>query len=325
MRKNASQSGYTLLMTILLLAMAAVIIAGLCRSSVTSALNAQKSNHDLQSKWGTLSLKKALIQNAPAFFKQNHANYLKQQVDRIASFVIDDQEVITLKDLQQQTLNISLGRLTFQIMIEDEHNKFNVNQLLNADPTHRYARDAINGLLEDTQQDSPVKLTPLSKKQAKDLKISQINTLSQVFQTDQAKNYCPQPNSQSLDPHRANNQNNLGLSQHLTCFGSSKLNYYTAADAVITAQAKHSKYDPLAVQELLTLRQELPHVSFDEQIKKISNSSVSDAKPLKSLFNPKSTCLSMWIITQQKQKKTYDLTIINTTNSGNITTQIFKW
>ncbi len=324
MKKRTSQHGYTLLMTVLLLAMAAVIIAGLCKSSLYAAVAAKKSNTALQEKWGNLSLNQSLIQIAPEVFKQNLKNFQKQAEDEILTFVIDDQEAVSLDSLRQQSLVILLGKIPFHVIIEDEHNKLNVNQLLGRDPAHRQAVDTLSQLGQSSSLQSRISLKPLSRKNAKKLHLPRLGNLSQVFDTITAKQLCPITPDQ-LFKQRELRYNNRSLPQSLTCYGDAKLNYESASDAVIIAQVKHLKLDLTAIEELLLLRQENPQLPLDKQLDDLSEDSAKQKREITQMFKPKSICLSLWIISKQKHRLNYHQTIIQTAENNETTSQSFHW
>jgi hypothetical protein len=61
MRQRKDRNGYVLLMTIVLIAIAALILAGISRQSLLLALKALNAEEDLQRRWGAASCRQAVL------------------------------------------------------------------------------------------------------------------------------------------------------------------------------------------------------------------------------------------------------------------------
>src|SRR6476660_8633708 len=63
-RNHRHPRGYVLLLTLMLLAVAAAALAGACRGALQKALLATRAQEDLQRRWGVLSCRAALLPKA---------------------------------------------------------------------------------------------------------------------------------------------------------------------------------------------------------------------------------------------------------------------
>ena len=320
MKRRQSQSGYTLLMTVLLLAVAAVIITGLSKTSLYAAVNAQKSSLALQNKWAILSLNKAISQTAPKLFENNLKNFQAQAEDEVKSFIIGDETAIKLDDLKRKTLLINLGDNKYRIIVVDEHSKLEVNQLLGHDPTHRHAKEIISIAVGNRAPSSQLNITPLSQKDHTKHSQNRLDNLSQVF-----NNLSPSELSPVQYTNPISTVITKKITQNLTCHTQGKLRYLTAPDSVIKAQAQHKKIDPQAIQALLKLKNKNPNLPLNKQLSLLKKQGIDSTKGIDKMFKPQSTCLSIWIISPNITQVTYNLSIINKTKNGKTELIPYQW
>lgn len=107
--RPTSRRGFVLLMTLLLLPVVAVSVAGVCLASMNAALDAGHARRDLQRRWGMISCRRALWPLAGRMI--DHANENA------------DQPVI------QVALDLTLADQTFHLVFADEQAKLNLNAI----------------------------------------------------------------------------------------------------------------------------------------------------------------------------------------------------
>ena len=77
-RRHPSRSrGYVLVMTLALLVLCATMLVTVSRASMRHALAARSAQEDLQRRWGALSCRKAVLQNAEALLSAAEARHKK--------------------------------------------------------------------------------------------------------------------------------------------------------------------------------------------------------------------------------------------------------
>jgi cell division protein FtsL len=94
--------GYILLLVLLLLAIIAIAMTAACRAALAQSSRAADAQEDLQRRWGTLTLRVALLPKS---------------------------ESILSRAALSRRLTISLGDQSFDVLISDEQAKLNVNVL----------------------------------------------------------------------------------------------------------------------------------------------------------------------------------------------------
>jgi hypothetical protein len=102
-----SENGFVLLMVLVLLALAAAALAGVCRASMQNALASSEDADELQRRWGILSCETALLP---------HAEMLLQQA-----------EALRRRPVASLDLNFNLGGQDFLVHLADEQAKVNLN------------------------------------------------------------------------------------------------------------------------------------------------------------------------------------------------------
>lgn len=103
------RSGYVLLLTLLVLALAAVAMAGVCRHSLRLALQATRAQHDLQTRWGTTGIETTFLPAA--------GDWLSRHEKRAGHVETSARS------------EIILGGQRFTFLVADEEAKINVNTL----------------------------------------------------------------------------------------------------------------------------------------------------------------------------------------------------
>ncbi len=177
MRKNANNSGFALIIVLVVLTIAGTILAAAARRCGSSALAAGASERKLQVKWGSLSCRKIGLAAAE--------DILQADANR------SDAPAITARR------KIVLGGMNFDLIIADEQAKANVNLM-----THRLgpevATAAIGELQSRIRNPLPIRLRP-SKIPPSETKLLPIRFVGvdQVFQyrhpTDLLQNETSEP------------------------------------------------------------------------------------------------------------------------------------
>ena len=99
--------GFILLMVLVLLALAATALAGVCRTSMRNELAVQDEVDDLQRRWGVLSCREAVLPQAELLLRRA--------------------ELAANRPVRSIPMTVSLGGQTFAMVVADEQAKIDVN------------------------------------------------------------------------------------------------------------------------------------------------------------------------------------------------------
>jgi len=122
---RAKRRGFVLMFVLLLLALAAIVLAGIARRSLELALQAQRASQELQQQWGLRTMRQSLLHQAPTLLAQHRAA---------------GEAGNTPDSLNQIEAEIWLGQQQWQLLLADEQTKFNVNPVLGQKPASEVNR-----------------------------------------------------------------------------------------------------------------------------------------------------------------------------------------
>lgn len=106
--------GYLLLMTLFAIATIGVLMIGFARRSTIQAIDAIQQTKRLQSKWGTASCERLALKNHQFLLSEPKWDDKTNRVMRVS--------------IQSSSSEATLGRQRFEIRLDDESAKLNVNQ-----------------------------------------------------------------------------------------------------------------------------------------------------------------------------------------------------
>lgn len=118
MRINSAASkrdGYVLIMVVVLIAIAAISLAGLARRSILIAGEAIEAQQELQRHWGATSCRQLLLDRAEEFFQQAEKPYLDGELPWPAP--------------SQLAVEVPLGGMVYRLWLSDEDAKLNLNRI----------------------------------------------------------------------------------------------------------------------------------------------------------------------------------------------------
>jgi hypothetical protein len=199
--------GYVLVMTLLLLAVAAVALGAVATDSHGRALAAIRAQEDLQRRWGAISCTQALLPNADRLIH-------RPQREPGAS-------------ARSASVSLRLGGQSFVVVVTDEQAKVNVNMLAARVGDPGELATLVRHLVGDGGDGAGVRLRPTREiVDGGDGKQSQRLTFAaygQVFAD------APPASLMSLRDDTA------GLAADVTCWGDGRLNTAAASPAAVAA------------------------------------------------------------------------------------------
>lgn len=264
--RPARRKGFILVMTLVLIAIAGIILAGLARHSLQLAIEAVDGQTELQRRWGSVCVEQVIFHNSKLLLER------QMEADEVRS--LSQRNLQVVNRLQGE---IVLGDLTFIFQLADEEAKVNLNTLYRELPQQHNLEEIINGLME---QPISVLLRPdLSSGQSSRLPV--FHSWGQVFEYERLGNSEPV----ALEIANAVDQ--------LTCWGNGKLNTRTASKeslALVVSLALNKK----DTQRLLERREEKP----SEAIRSAANAlglRSRQRRKLLQLLSEKTSTYSMWL------------------------------
>jgi len=124
--RRPPRKGFVLLMALMLIALAALVLTGLARYSLTLAAESERQREDMQLRWGAISVSRALLHRTDQLFLHNE-QLATEQGEKIA-------ELFPLEE------TVRLGGVDFRVILDDENRKLNVNRVIRAAAQRSHAR-----------------------------------------------------------------------------------------------------------------------------------------------------------------------------------------
>jgi hypothetical protein len=290
-KRRRSRRGYVLLMTLVLIVIAVLCLAGLARRSLQLALDAKEAQDELQRRWLALSCREMLLDHAEELFIQ-----AEDAVDRRPQWPAS----------KDSSAVFSTAGMQVRVVLGDEDAKLNLNSL--------YARrpDDVRPLLIRYAGGSLApKLAPDVRPEAKRRKRSfaswgQVFDLAAVF-------------SQG---HGAELMTATG---DLTCWGDAKPNIRRSSDAALQ-EAATLALNREAARKLVTARADFEgDLLLPELLAKLDLRRTDQMK-LRSALSDRSSCYSLWLELETPRRRWYYLWVQGDPAAGAVApVQSFCW
>ncbi len=264
------REGYVLIMTLVLIAVAALSVSGLARRSLQVATESIEAQRQLQRHWGATSCRRLLLTGAPEIFSK-----LQQP---------HSEGILPWPAPSQVTAQVELAGMTYRLWLSDEDAKLNLNQL-----KARLSNQSNEILNEVVEPLLPLQMSPDLGRQARQKRRwfsswGQVVDLSQVWQTA------------TLEPL-------LATTASITCWGSRKLNIYRVSDKLLVLVASKAVTHTVA-QKLLEARTKATSLEWADLLKTLSLKS-RDQRALKTWFTDESTCFCLWLELDDGRRQWY--------------------
>lgn len=259
-RHHKQRDGYVLIMTLVLIAVAALSVAGIARRSLLVATESIEAEHELQRHWGATSCRRLLLEKADEIFMKLEAPHEDGRLPWPAPSKISAQ--------------VELAGTTYRLWLSDEDAKLNLNKLRERFP--KQSRDIISQVVDPL---TPLQLSPDLSSQARQKKRwysswGQVVDLSRAWQAE------------SLEPL-------MNTTTSITCWGNRKLNIHRVSDELLLLVASKVVTQGIG-QKLLEARTKATSLEWKELVKPLALKR-KDELALKAWFDEKSTCYSLWL------------------------------
>ena len=253
-----------LLVTLVLIAVAAMALAGVSRASLGNALEAKQARNRLQRRWGVLTLESGLL------------SLVEQKLNQV------EEEHLTFAQSVRGSLMLTDQR--FDVVMADEQAKLNV-AALNGRVDRQRSERIIKKLLREQGCDERVRIRPVQVNRVDSL--AEIGSFSQVF---------PVATGQGLfEPRRQG----LAVVDLVTCWGNGKINYHRASEAVIRATLSGIA-SQLEIDKLISTRNDIPDIELSELIR-LMDLTDEQREKIEPMLTAESTSLSLSVVVRDGQ------------------------
>jgi hypothetical protein len=320
MRRHTRHRGYVLVLTLLLLALAATALAGVCRLSLEKAVRATRAQEDLQRRWGVTSCRAALLPKAPMV--------LARSVDRPGD------------GRGEARMSFRLGGQSVTLVFGDEQAKANVNLLYaldgraGADRAVRALAQAAGATamrvelrparIEQRDEDEAEPRHDGAEAKAGKLR-SDAEILLELTVEPAFEGWGQVFRGAGADDLLRRRGPLPAVASNLTCWGDGMVNVRRASPEAITAACERW-LRPGEVAKLVAARDEDPDFDLWEALDALALSE-DRLEAVELLLTDESTCYSLWTIIRTGEREWYDLAVANVAASGGAVSdvRVFSW
>ena len=267
---SEGREGYVLIMTLVLIAVAALSVAGLARRSLLLATESIEAQQALQRRWGASSCRRLLLERAAEIFATLEAPHATGKLLWPAPSRVATQ--------------VTLAGSTYRLWLADEDAKLNLNQLRARLPQQE--QELLTQLVATAV---PLQLRPETSNPAR-LQKRWFSSWGQVVDLRHAWNLG------DLEPV-------IATTTSLTCWGSRQLNLRRVSDDLLRLVASQA-VTPEVGRKLLTARREATRLAWAELVKPLALNR-KDEQALKLWFSDQSTCYSLWLELEEGPRRWY--------------------
>lgn len=290
-------------MTLVLVLLAAVGLAGLARRSMLGALESRAGVEELQRRWAVTSLRSTLSMSIERLLEEAERGGASPLSNSDQTGDVPKVYLNAPQARVRQTCH--LAGVRYDLVLTDEQAKLNVNHLIGRDGRSR-AQLAVKRLVRRTlaSNASAIKVNfQRTGRGGGGARTPMLLGFGQLF--DHAS-----PTYLVGEGHRK------GVAETLTCWGDGKVSLRRAPDEVIE-QACEKDLGKGVVSSLLAARKQNPYRDLNGIVKGMRD---VDGDRLTKVFKhvtDRSTCHGLWIIAHGEQRAWYTLMIVDTGATSN--------
>lgn len=289
---NRQRGGFVLLMSLVLIALCAVLLAGIARHSLSLGSNCHEARQQLQRRWGAVSLANAVLTQAD----QIVAEHLR---DRPAELEDKDQVFPIVE-------TVRLGGLDFHVVLDDESRKLSLNRLYLSGGSDK-VYEALHRL---GQSRAAVRLRP-HPDHVRNVTVRPFESWGQVYRLDEL-------------PTKEHPAHWLSAAaRELTCWGEGRVHYGRCSDRVLEIVARQAA-GPVTAARLVDLRNRNPLLELDELLDRLTLRPRQRYR-LEGWLTEKSNCYSMWMTVAGPGRAWHELRVAEVTPSGSLDIHPFTW
>jgi len=276
-RESKTRRGFILVMTLMLLAIAAVALAAVGRSSMGLAVSAVRARQDLQQRWGMYSSRHAVLELAPILLKEA--------------------EESTGEPVVSRQMEVQRSGHTYDLTVSDEQAKANINAML-----QHHGRDTTRTFIREQLADN----IGAGEVYLPTHKPSQDRNTDGVEELDRAiislNHLLP-----DFNPATFMKADGYPM-QTLTCWGDGRINLSRAPDELVEDVTKPE----LGAIQIRRLRETLAsseNMPLEEALISIELSK-DDVPAVLERLTLESSCYSVWVAMDNGKRSWHELSVL---------------
>ncbi len=290
MRRRSAQSGFALLLVLVLVLLAAISLAGMARRSMVEALEARGAVEELKRRWAVASCREALLPRAAM---------LLDEAER-GEGVAGPQGYLN-PPMVERRVACRLADLDYELLVTDEQAKLNVNVLVD-EMGRGEARSEVAHLIAEAgggfvrQGGLALRTLALGEGLSRQTgNLSKVAGYGQVFE--------------GVLPERlAGDGRRPGLVRAITCWGDGKVNLRRAPDAVVELACRGELGRDL-VAALLEVRSRDPYRSLPAMVAELDKADRDEKLRIQECVTDASSCHGLWVIVRGRQRSWHTLVV----------------
>lgn len=286
MRYTRQHRGFALLMTLGLVALAAVALEHVARQALTRVLLAQQSVEDLQRKWATRSCTETFLPLCEQVLRE--AEREQHASGRVGG-------------VREERLTLRLAEVDYTLVFSDEQSKVNVNALLQSS-TPAAAGLRLRKLMDSLSRGDGVSvsvtfrpITLLDEGARRTARIPLISAFGQVF---------PESTPATL----LGDKFKPGPTSFVTCWGSEKLNFHRADEQLLKLWIE-PELGRASTRQLLEARASAPSLPLDELLEQASGLTEEHKALCRQFMTDHSTCHGLWVVASGPMRNWHTFTV----------------
>ncbi len=293
MRKHPRKSGFVLLMTLVLLLMAVVSLAGMAHHSMTRAIESRTSVEELQRCWAVTSIRATLLNRVEELLDKTERG--RDKNGNLSQTHLNDPKA-------KLHLSCKLAGLDYELVLTDEQAKLNLNRLLEQQSrsevlstVRRLKTHSAAGGNRPVDIKLRTRTTTGGNISAAGYEQPELGGYGQVFQ--------------SAPPHRlVGDKNSTGLGANITFWGNGRVNI-RRAPAEVVQEACRKILSTRLIKRLLAARDDDPYCGLATMLAGFDEIDEKQRKKIRQRLTDRSDCHGLWIITHGTHRSWYTLTV----------------
>ncbi len=279
MRQASRNSGFVLVIVLLVIVIATTALAATVRHSCEQALGAADRLRKLQLRWGAMSCKAVCLPRA--------------------ELMLQDRPETDQGPRARVRSSVKLGDITFHLIIGDEQAKANANLLA----TRRGKSGLIEAIrmlqidqrhiLRTSLRPTGVKTDPASATYGSFGQLLSVGHPSDLVTTEQS---------------------DKAASDRITCWSDGRVNF-KRTDRRVLRQVFDGVLDETHIDTLIQIREDVPDCTLIEALKQLELKK-SIQKIAQTMLTDTSRCHSLWIVAEGSSRRWYQLHISGATHGN---------
>jgi hypothetical protein len=296
MNRAAAQSGFALLLALVLVLLAGVALAGIARRSIVAALDCQTAVRDLQRRWAVRSCRATLL---------GHTERLLDEAERGRGGARESDQTYENAPKVHRTVACRLAGIDYELVLTDEQAKLNVNTLLE-DAGRAETQAVVSRVVTATGGGAapPVEV--------------RLRTLAVRSLASEKDGFLPEGGGygqifDGASPRRlVGTAEAPGVTESVTCWGDGKVNVRRAPEAVLkeVLEQRVSRQD---IRRLLEARERNPYLPLAGMLAGIHP---KQRDKVYACLTDRSRCHGLWVIARDGQRSWYTF-VVNVGDAAN--------